>query len=283
MVTKVLLLIGIGGVVLVAALVSNSPIHGQENDLAEAAGQLLQGAQNTATPTRTPFPTVTNTATIGFGPTLDPRLITVTPTPSITRTPTASPRPGTATPAISPTPSATSIYRELRTLQTDEDFVLRFRLDETCFEVDQEITGTIGVRNLKDVGMYVYLEGQISFSINNSPLLPDFPPREPIMTEDFIYLQPNEEVVLLEIEDVGLYIQGMGPESGIDFLETETVFGLPAGDYWLTAGYSNPHDGLKQQVGRTYLIPEAAWRGVAISRELRFSVVEDLDDCPNNT
>lgn len=228
------------------------------------------------TPTQTLTPSPTRTPTVTYTPTASGTASaspTLTETPSLTPTATGP----TPTPSITFTPTATTIYEELRTLQTDRNFVLRFFLEETCYEVDTEVTGSLAVRNLKPEPFYLYLSGQIMFSINNSPMLPDFPPNEPVLREDFVLIQPNEEVTLLEIEDIGLYIQGIGEESGIDFFANETIYGLPIGEYWITAGYSNPHSGLTRQVDGTYLIPQAAWRGTAISRELRFVVAAE---CP---
>ena len=185
-----------------------------------------------------------------------------------------------STPTETAMPTATTIYEELRALQTDRDLVVRFMLDSECYPADQEVSGSIALRSLKDDPVYIYLKGQISFSINNSPLLPDFPPAEPVLREDFVLLQPNEEVIILEFEDINPYIQSMGPDSGIDFFATETLFGLPVANYWVTAGYVNPHDGLTRQIDDSFLIPEAAWRGIIISREIRFVVVENEEDCP---
>lgn len=240
----------------------------------------------TATWTALPSNTPTHTAIPSPTRTLTPTLTATTTslasaTPSITPTETASATPTatgpTPTPTITYTPTATTIYEDLRLLQTDRDFVLRFFLDEECYDVDTEVTGSLAVRSLKTEPFYLYLSGQIMFSINNSPMLPDFPPNEPVLPTDFVLVQPNEEVTLIEFKDIGLYIQGIGEESGIDFIENETIYGLPIGDYWITAGYSNPHTGLTEQIDGTYLIPQAAWRGTAISRELRFTVAEE---CP---
>ncbi|NDJ86742.1 MAG: hypothetical protein GYB66_12715 [Chloroflexi bacterium] len=228
-----------------------------------AAGTEASFAQRrTATPTASPTQTASPS-------------VTITMTPTGTQTPSAS-----ETPSLTPTPSPTSNNAELREAQEDLDIGLRFELDASCFEVDQEITGRLEVRNWNDVPRYFYLSGQIAFSINNSPLLPDFPPRKPLFREDFVLIAPNQEIILLILEDLGLYIQGMGPESGIDFDTTATVFGLPTGEYWVTAAYINPYDGLEQQADQSYLVPQAAWQGLAVSREVRFTVVDDLDDCP---
>lgn len=273
--------LGLAGVgVLLVGLGLYSDTVDSADDMTDGAWVMQVEPSATVGFGSTPIRTATQTPTIGFGGTAGPtRTASRTPSPSATSQ--VLPSATLGTPTMTFTPRPTSIYQELRALQLDPDFVLRFRLDATCYEADHEVTGVLSVRNLKDTPFYLYLGGQIMFSINDSPLLPDFPPNEPTSRDDFFILEPNAEIVLLEIEDVGLYVQGMGPDSGIDFFETETVYGLPVGDYWVTAGYSNPHSGLRQQIDRTYLIPEAAWRGVAVSRELRFSVVEDLDECPS--
>lgn len=233
----------------------------------------------TATTSLAPSETATTTSTVT-------ETTSPTETESVesdeTREPSDTEEPDDGTPTETLQPTATTIYEDLRTLVTDRDIIIRFRLDSECYLVDHEVTGTISLRSLKDNPVYIYLKGQISFSINNSPLLPDFPPNEPVLREDFVLLQPNEEVTLLELEDINPYIQSMGPESGIDLFATETLFGLPIGNYWVTAGYSNPHDGLTRQIDDSFLIPEAAWRGTVISRELRFVVVENEEDCPTD-
>lgn len=224
-------------------------------------------------PTSSPTITPTFQRTIQF--------VSATPRPP-TSTFTASPSPTiSVTPSQTPTPTVTSIYTELRdTVVTDPELLVRFTLDADCFLVESEITGNITLRNLKRGAIYVYLSGQIAFSINNSPILPDFPPQAPSSRSEFELLEPNAEIRVFDLDDLGLFVQGMGPQSGIDFFETGTIFGLPPGEYWVTAAYSNPHDGLEQQFDGTYLIPQSAWRGVSLSREVRFSVVEDLSNCP---
>lgn len=220
----------------------------------------------------TPTPTPTFRETLRFI-TATPR--PPTPTPSITPSPTIS-----LTPSPTPSPTATTIYATLRAAVTDPDIAVRFLLDDACFVEGTEITGRVILRNLRSAPVYIYLGGRIGFSINNSPILPEFPPQAPSARSEFILLEPNNEVVVQEIEDLGLFVQGMGSESGIDFSESEIIFGLPVNEYWVTAAYSNPHDGLEEQFDGTYLIPQAAWRGLTISRERRFIVVADADACP---
>ena len=173
-------------------------------------------------------------------------------------------------------PTPTSNNDVLRQQQTDPNLLLRVELGEECYLSDNEIPARVTVRNFNDDPIYFYVSGQRMFSINNSPLGPDFPPNEPVSTLDFV-LMDTDDIFAWDVEDLGLELRGMGPNSGIDF--GTTVFGLPAGNYWLTAGYSNDKTGLTQQRDGTYLIPQAAWRGLAISREVRFIVVDDLDDC----
>ncbi len=201
--------------------------------------------------------------------------LTPSPTPSNTPTPSITP-----TPSNTPTPSPTSIYPELLTQLTDPDLAVRFLLDR-CFVKDEDISASIRLRNLRDEAIYIYLNGQIRFSINNSPLLPNLTPNEPGLRNEFFLLEPNAELEILAIDDLGLFIQSIGPESGIDFFETQTIFGLPVGNYWVTAGYTNPHRGLEQQLDGSYLIPQAAWVGTTLSREVRFVVVEDESACPS--
>ncbi|GIK63672.1 MAG: hypothetical protein BroJett018_14660 [Chloroflexota bacterium] len=180
-------------------------------------------------------------------------------------------------PTATPTATATSNSAELRARNTDPDFVLRLVLDSNCYEVDTEITGKLVAHNYRPAPIYLYLRGQIMLSINDSPLLPDFPPGEPLVRDDFVRLA-YDEFYEWEIEDLGLYVLSMGLDTPIDM--SETIYGLPVGDYWVTVAYNNPHSGLTEQRDGTYLIPEAAWRGLSVSREVRFSVVSDLADCP---
>jgi hypothetical protein len=196
--------------------------------------------------------------------------VTMTPTVTLTATPDGSP---TAT----PTATATTINVELRTRQSDPDVLLRIFLDSECYLVDTEVTGRLEMRNFREKTIYLYVRGQIMLSINNSALLPDFPPGEPLSREDFVRLEFDQAHNWF-IEDLNLYVLGMGLELPIDM--SETIYGLPVGEYWITMAYNNPHNGLTEQRDGTYLIPEAAWRGLAVSREARFVVVEDLADCP---
>ena len=176
-----------------------------------------------------------------------------------------------------PTELPASNNEELRALQEDRNILVELRLDENCYLSDQEIPAEISLRNFGEAEIYLYTRGQLLFSINNSPLAPDFPPPAPNFREEFEILALEGRYVW-ELEDLGLYLRGMGPEAGIDF--GDTIFGLPSGYYWLTVAYSNDQSGLIEQIDGTYLIPEAAWRGIAVSRESRFTVVDDLADCP---
>ncbi|NOG65172.1 MAG: hypothetical protein HND46_17285 [Chloroflexi bacterium] len=232
-----------------------------------------QRATSTFTPT---VPTATPTRTNTRPPVTPSLTSTVTSTPSMTPTSTMTPT-LSGSPTATPTATATSNSAELRARNTDPDFVLRLVLDSNCYEVDTEITGKLVAHNYRPAPIYLYLRGQIMLSINDSPLLPDFPPGEPLVRDDFVRLA-YDEFYEWEIEDLGLYVLSMGLDTPIDM--SETIYGLPVGDYWVTVAYNNPHSGLTEQRDGTYLIPEAAWRGLSVSREVRFSVVSDLADCP---
>ncbi|MBI5930098.1 MAG: hypothetical protein HY862_12375 [Chloroflexi bacterium] len=234
-------------------------------------------APQRATPTYTAtVPTLTPTPTNTRPPVTPSLTPTLTVTPSITPTNTMTSTPA-GSPTMTPTATATTINAELQTRNSDPDLVLRLILDSNCYLVDNEITGKLVVSNFHENPIYLYLRGQIMLSINNSPLLPDFPPGEPLIGDDFVRLG-YDEFYEWEIEDLGLYVLSMGLETPIDM--SETIYGLPVGDYWVTVAYNNPHSGLAKQRDGTYLIPEAAWRGLSVSREVRFSVVPDLADCP---
>jgi hypothetical protein len=299
--TKILVLLGFGLLALVSIGCSDNTstttyriASATNRPTREVAGVSTRDAERellvVAPPRRTPTVTATGSPAPSETATVEPSATETIETPEATEAievldPTATEDADVESDSDAPelaTPTATTIYEDLRTLQTDRDLVVRFTFDSECYLADQEVTGSIALRSLKDDPVYIYLKGQISFSINNSPLLPDFPPNEPVFREDFVLLQPNEEVTILEFEDINPYIQSMGPDSGIDFFATDTLFGLPVGNYWVTAGYSNPHDGLTRQIDDSFLIPEAAWRGTTISRELRFVVVENEEDCSVN-
>ncbi len=175
-----------------------------------------------------------------------------------------------------PTDLPASNNAELRSRQEDLNILVEVRLEEDCYLADHEIPAEISLRNFGDAPIYLYTRGQLLFSINNSVLGPDFPPPEPIFNDEFVILNTEDRYVW-ELEDLGLYLRGMGPEAGVNF--GETIFGLPSGFYWLTVAYSNDKSGLIEQIDGTYLIPEAAWRGIAVSRESQFLVVDDLADC----
>lgn len=234
----------------------------------------------TAEPTEEPTLEATDTEA---APTEDVTEAAVTETMAPQETSTDAPPEATDEPTPEETgptgPTPTSNNEALRQQQTDPNFLLRLELDEECYLSDNEIPARLTARNFNEEPFYLYVNGQRLFSINNSPLGPDFPPNEPVSTLDFVQLDTGD-IYAWDMEDIGLELRGMGPESGIDF--GSTIFGLPAGDYWLTAAYSNDKDGLTEQRDGTYLIPEAAWRGTAVSREMRFTVVDDLADCPTD-
>jgi hypothetical protein len=269
------------------------------NDLTPVAeGQPQINTDPVQLPTATPTVVFQPSPTLNLAlpsPTFGFRLNTATPSPTSTESVEVSPPNPTekVTPAKSdtaptvtmeapstentdPTPEPTSNNPELRQRQQDRNVLVALQLDNNCYLTDNEIPGRIVLQNFGETPFYLYIRGQLLFSINNSPLGPDFPPPAPSLREDFILLE-FEDSYTWQIEDLGLFIQGMGPASGIDF--SETVFGLPPGNYWVTAGYSNDKDGLTEQIDGTYLIPEAAWRGIAVSREVRFRVVRDLAEC----
>ncbi len=234
-------------------------------------------APSRATSTFTPtVPTATPTQTNTRPPVTPSLTSTVTSTPSITPTSTMTATPA-GSPTATPTATATTNSAELRALNTDPDFVLRLVLDSNCYEADTEITGKLVAHSYRLDPIYLYLRGQIRLSINDSPLLPDFRPGEPLVRDDFVILG-YDEFYEWDIEDLGLYVLSMGLETPLDM--SETIYGLPVGDYWVTMAYNNPHSGLTEQRDGTYLIPEAAWRGLSVSREVRFSVVSDVADCP---
>lgn len=242
----------------------------------------------------TAAPSATRTATLMATATEAPASPTPSPdspTPADS-SPSASPEtPATDATTVTPTaqngqtdgdsapsgPTPTSINPILRQRQQDRDFLVQFQLERSCFLTNTEIPARIVVTNFREGPIYLYTRGQLLFSINNSNLEPDFSPPEPTLREDFVLLETTESYTF-ELEDLGLFIQGMGPVSGIDF--SDTFLGLPSGEYWVTAAYSNDKDGLTEQQDGSYLIPQAAWRGTGVSREVRFTVVDDLADCP---
>jgi hypothetical protein len=178
------------------------------------------------------------------------------------------------------TPLPTSNNDALRAQQTDPNFLVQLSLEDDCFVTNEEIPVRVVARNFNENPIYLYTRGQIMFSINNSPLGPQFSPPEPSLPEDFVALE-LDDLYVWDFEDLGLAIQGMGPESGIDF--GETFLGLPPGFYWVTAAYTNDKDGLAEQIDGTYLIPQAAWQGLGVSREERFRVVAEGEGCTAGT
>lgn len=231
-------------------------------------------------PTATPIPPTATSAPPTETPTLEPTAeLPTTTTPEVTDEVTVETEPtveDVEEATLEPTELPPSNNDELRALQEDRNILVELQLEENCYLSDNEIPATFSLRNFGDADIYLYIRGQLMFSLNNSEFGPDFPPPPPALREEFETLS-IEDRYLWELEDLGLYLRGLGPQSGIDF--GDTIFGLPAGYYWLTVGYSNNQSGLIEQIDGTYLIPEAAWRGIAVSREVRFSVVDDLADC----
>lgn len=176
------------------------------------------------------------------------------------------------TPQVAPTSNAA----EIKALQDNQDLFITMRLDGECFAANDFISFTLEVLNVSQNSIYFYKNGLWMLSINNSPLGPRLAIQEPQLREDFVELDPNGNY-LQEEDDLGLWVQGLGPDSGIS--ATPTGFGLPAGDYWVTFVYTNDKDGLSEQPDGTFLIDRAAWRGTTVASEKRFRVVEDVSEC----
>lgn len=174
---------------------------------------------------------------------------------------------------------------ELRLQQTDPDLALVIDNMQACYLAYQEIPVGVSLTSYKtDPNFRFYIEGGLLFSINNTALLQTGAVPEPLFREQIINIPAFEVYSFPLIEDLGLFLRGVEPlelaPSGIPFgTADDTGFGLPPGNYRLTAGYINPHDGLTQQADGSYLTPFAAWRGTLVSRDVAFRVVEDLRFC----
>lgn len=204
--------------------------------------------------------------------------VAMTTTPPASATPQASATPE-ATPTISvfdsrnsegPTP--TSNVEALQLLQTNPTLLVSIEMRETCFVEGEPIPFRLIGRNLADDAIYFYTEGSWQFSINNGDVGPVLASRVPTLTEEFDLIEPNS-IYVRDEEDLGLWVQSLGPE--YRSFATETGFGLPQGDYWVTFLYTNDQDGLTEQPDETFLIERAAWTGTAVSFELRFRVAEE--------
>lgn len=225
------------------------------------------------------------------------QFVTLTPSPVVTDTPEAvieateeaatateesmpaaeaTSEPTQAVPTDIPQATSTSNAAELRALQDNQDLFITLRLEGTCFAAGDFIPFTLEVLNVSQNPVYFYKNGLWMLSINNSRLGPPLNIPEPQVREDFINLGPNRNFIQEE-DDLGLWVQGMGPDSGIPL--TPTGIGLPAGDYWVTFVYTNDKDGLTEQPDGTFLIDRAAWRGTTVTSERRFRVVEDVSEC----
>jgi hypothetical protein len=190
----------------------------------------------------------------------------------------------TTTPTPTPFPLPPSVNLELRqTLQQDLNVGIRLQINGTCFLSGEEIPGRITVQSFRSDSVYFYRRGNVLYSVNNSELLPNLPVPEPTAASEFAVMNDNDIIVLRQFEDLGQEIKGMAPT--LDLGETVVgdvalvPFGLPIGEYWMTVVYTNDQDGLEQREDGTFLIPQAAWRGELVSPEVRFRVVNNLEDC----
>lgn len=192
-------------------------------------------------------------------------------------------QPGEAAPAATQeetaqasAPTPTSNYDSLEARRQNTNLIVQAELENTCVLAGELIPFSLTITNISAESLYFYTEAQWQISINNSPVGPQLAPREPTLREEFVEILPNEAYTRSE-EDLGLWVLSLGPESGISF--SPTGLGLPAGEYWVTFLISNAQDGLTEQPDGTFLIDRAAWQGTALSQEVRFKVVDDLDDC----
>lgn len=196
-------------------------------------------------------------------------LLLASPTPPVTVE-------STLAQTLEPTPLPTSNAESLQALVDNPNILLTAQLDTECFLAGDFIPFRLTALSLESEPIYFYREAKWMVSINNSPVGPQLASRIPTTRDEFVNVPPNETYVRQE-EDLGLWVQSLGPDSGIAF--SETGIGLPAGEYWVTFVYSNDQDGLQQQVDGSYLIDRAAWRGTAVAREIRLRVVSDLSQC----
>ncbi len=166
---------------------------------------------------------------------------------------------------------------ELQALVDNPNLLLTAEFpDGECYLAGDFIPFRLVARSFETAPIYFYTEGKWMLSINNSPIGPQLASREPTARDEFVELPTNEAYTRQE-EDLGLWVQSLGMESGIAF--SETGIGLPAGQYWVSFLYNNDQDGLTEQVGGFYLIERAAWRGTAVAAEVRLHVVDDLTLC----
>lgn len=185
-------------------------------------------------------------------------------------TPQATPQ----QPAFTPT----SINDALRAQHTDRDIAIRLKLDRTCMLSGEAVRGNIEIESFKATPVYLYIAGIFSVSLNNSPLRTDVDSPVPAERGDFILLQ-TEQRYDVPITDFAQFVREAGVDAGgINFGALES--GFPAGDYWVTVAYRNNQDGLTPQPDGSFLLPQAAFQGLLVSREVRFFVVDDVNNCP---
>jgi len=223
----------------------------------------------TAAATASPAPTEEATAEVTAVVTEE--ILDATEAATIEATEAAQP-----TEEITPQVMPTSNNEVLRYLQDSPTMLVTIEMDSDCFLAGDYIPFRMKALNIATEGYYLYKGGRRLISINNTDLGPQLASSEPSLPDDFANLQPNQEFVWEE-EDLGSWVLSLGPTTGIAF--TDTGIGLPAGDYWVTFAYTNDQDGLREQPDGSFLIPRAAWRGTAVSFEVRFKVVNDLGEC----
>ena len=175
---------------------------------------------------------------------------------------------------VGPTP--TSNFEEIQALTDNPTLVVEMEMDTTCFAAGDFIPFRMTITSLETAPIYFYRNGRWRLSVNNSPLGPELSSLEPTIRDDFVDLQPGDTYIQEE-EDLGGWALSLGSNSGIP--SSPTGLGLPAGEYWVTFVYDNDQDGLREQPDGTFLIDRAAWRGTVVTREVRFSVVDDLSEC----
>jgi hypothetical protein len=229
--------------------------------------------------TRTPTLAATSDETDGDEtPTEDTSPTETTESPA--ESPEAEPsQTATETEAVSGA-TPTSIHADLYLQNTGNDFLVQISLGGDCFVEGEPIPGRLLMQNLGQDILYYYVDGAFAFSLNNSPVdMEALQPPPPTTRTDFVTLDLNARYEI-PFEDLGTFLQTRIEGNSVDFEIVEE--GLPTGDYWLTAIYRNPYDGLEPQPDGTYIIPQAAWTGIAVSREIRFSVVENFGNCSEN-
>ena len=184
--------------------------------------------------------------------------------------------PAEAAPSDPPAPMPTSNFEEIQAITDNPTLLLAMEMETTCFLANDFIPFRLIVTSLETESIYFYRNGRLRLSINNSPLGPNLASLEPTIRDDFVDLQPNDTFVIEE-EDLGLWVQSLGPDAGVAL--SPTGLGLPTGNYWVTFVYDNDQDGLREQPDGTFLIERAAWRGTIVAPEVRFSVVDNLSEC----